>query len=272
MSAGCAPHEVAARSQRRPRLTCDAPDAAARTFTSNVWPPSRPSTAPLSLPAGPRPSTRSSPRSSSAVALARGGRLRRPVLRVPRGRRLRLRRGHPEERLAGRLDGPGRARAEGGRHRLRLRGAARLGRDEARRRHGRADRERAAGRPTPVVAQAVELPRRYELEQVTLDVPGIDKRALLERAAAAAHAYDPHVLKVEASFAEEIREILVVTSDGRMARDVAAARALRRAGHRRARRQAAGGVERRRRAHEHRATSRARAPSGTRERRRGRPS
>jgi TldD protein len=54
---------------------------------------------------------------------------------------------------------------------------------------------------------------------VTLDVPGLEKRQLLERAAAAAHAFDPLVVKVEASLAEEIREILVVTSDGTMARD-----------------------------------------------------
>ena len=54
---------------------------------------------------------------------------------------------------------------------------------------------------------------------MTLDVPGLEKRALLERAAAAAHAYDPHVVKVEASLAEEVREILVVTSDGTMVRD-----------------------------------------------------
>jgi TldD protein len=70
-----------------------------------------------------------------------------------------------------------------------------------------------------VTAHAVELPRRYELQTVTLDVPGLDKRALLERAAAAAHAYDARVAKVEASFSEEVREILVVTSDGTMARD-----------------------------------------------------
>jgi TldD protein len=75
------------------------------------------------------------------------------------------------------------------------------------------------GSEAPVEARAIDLPRRYELESVTLDAPGIDKRALLERAAAAAHAYDPHVSKVEASLAEEIREILVVTSDGKMARD-----------------------------------------------------
>ena len=75
------------------------------------------------------------------------------------------------------------------------------------------------GAKAPVIAQAVELPGRYELDRVTLDVPGLEKRQLLERAAAAAHAFDPLVVKVEASLAEEIREILVVTSDGTMARD-----------------------------------------------------
>ncbi len=75
------------------------------------------------------------------------------------------------------------------------------------------------GSKTPIIAQPRELPTRYELEKVTLDVPGPEKRALLERAAAAAHACDPHVVKVEASLAEEVREILVVTSDGTMVRD-----------------------------------------------------
>jgi len=75
------------------------------------------------------------------------------------------------------------------------------------------------GSTSPIAARTIEVPRRYELEQVTLDVPGLDKRRLLERAAAAAHAYDLRVAKVEASLAEEIREILVVTSDGTMVRD-----------------------------------------------------
>jgi TldD protein len=76
------------------------------------------------------------------------------------------------------------------------------------------------GAKAPVLAKTIELPRRYDLDTVTLDVPGLEKRALLERAAAAAHAHDPQVVKVEASLSEEIREILVVTSDGTMAHDV----------------------------------------------------
>jgi TldD protein len=63
------------------------------------------------------------------------------------------------------------------------------------------------------------LPRRYDLDQRSIDVPGLDKRALLERAYAAAFAEDPRVSKVQASFVEEIREILVVTSDGVLAYD-----------------------------------------------------
>lgn len=75
------------------------------------------------------------------------------------------------------------------------------------------------GGTTPVRPRLLEGPRRYELERVTLDVPGIDKRGLLERGAAAAHAHDPHIVKAEASLSEEIREILVATSDGLMVRD-----------------------------------------------------
>jgi TldD protein len=75
------------------------------------------------------------------------------------------------------------------------------------------------GAKSPVAAKAVSLPHRYELERVTIDVPGMEKRKLLERAAAAAHAFDKHIIKVEASLSEEIREILVMTSDGKLARD-----------------------------------------------------
>jgi TldD protein len=76
------------------------------------------------------------------------------------------------------------------------------------------------GGSAPVAPIEFGVPRRYELGKVTLDVPGIEKRALLERAAEAAHACDPRVIKVETSLSEEVREILIVTSDGKLARDV----------------------------------------------------
>ena len=76
------------------------------------------------------------------------------------------------------------------------------------------------GGVAPVELRRLDLPRRYDLPAPTLDAPGAAKRALLERASAAAHAFDPSIVKAEASLAEEIREILVATSDGRVVHDV----------------------------------------------------
>lgn len=64
------------------------------------------------------------------------------------------------------------------------------------------------------------IPRRYDLPEISLDVPGRAKRALLERASVAALAYDSKIVKAEASFVEQVREILVATSDGIMVHDV----------------------------------------------------
>jgi TldD protein len=49
--------------------------------------------------------------------------------------------------------------------------------------------------------------------------PGPDKVALLRRADAAARAFDARIVRVEASLSEEWREILIFTSDGRLAQD-----------------------------------------------------
>jgi len=73
---------------------------------------------------------------------------------------------------------------------------------------------------TPVAIERLSLPSRYELDRPSIDVPGVDKRSLLERASRAALAHDSRIIKAEASFAEEVREILIATSDGRMVHDV----------------------------------------------------
>ncbi len=78
---------------------------------------------------------------------------------------------------------------------------------------GKGGTEKIELRPRPIA-------RRYALPAVSLDVPGLEKRALLERASKAALAYDPSIFKAEASFNESIREILVATSDGVMVHDV----------------------------------------------------
>ncbi|HVK63406.1 MAG TPA: metallopeptidase TldD-related protein [Polyangium sp.] len=78
----------------------------------------------------------------------------------------------------------------------------------------------SSGGTTHVLPRFRPVPNRYDVPLVSLDVPGMEKRALLERASAAALAEGPHIVKAEASFSEEIREILLATSDGVMAHDV----------------------------------------------------
>jgi TldD protein len=72
----------------------------------------------------------------------------------------------------------------------------------------------------PVELEPIVLPRRYDIPEPTLLVEGAQKRELLERASRAAHRFDSRVAKVEATFAEEIREVLIATSTGQLAHDV----------------------------------------------------
>jgi TldD protein len=66
----------------------------------------------------------------------------------------------------------------------------------------------------------VSAPSFYAIASPSLMVPTVDKLALLRAADKAARAVDPRIVKVTAAFVETIKEILVVTSDGRMATDV----------------------------------------------------
>lgn len=76
------------------------------------------------------------------------------------------------------------------------------------------------GRAQPVAAHAVTLPDYYPVQRLSLVEPPADKLALLYAADKAARAADPRIVKVEASLVEQIKEVLVISSDGRMARDV----------------------------------------------------
>jgi TldD protein len=77
----------------------------------------------------------------------------------------------------------------------------------------------SAATVAPVAIARIDTAQRYELRQLSLDAPGKEKRSLLERASAHALAFDPRITKVEASYAEELREILIATSTGRFVRD-----------------------------------------------------
>ncbi len=63
------------------------------------------------------------------------------------------------------------------------------------------------------------LPRRYVQEERSFAVPGEQKCALLRRLDRAARAYDPRIVRVQASLSEEWTEILIATSDGSLVRD-----------------------------------------------------
>jgi TldD protein len=81
----------------------------------------------------------------------------------------------------------------------------------------------AGGGHAPVSVSAhseIKTPQFYAVPMPSLVQPAVDKLALLRAADRAARAYDKRIVKVEASFAESIREVLLFTSDGRMAQDI----------------------------------------------------
>ncbi len=73
--------------------------------------------------------------------------------------------------------------------------------------------------PPQSIAAVVNLPAFYPVAVPTLDVAPQQKLELLRRADRTARAADPLVVKVSASLAEELKEILIVTSDGKILRD-----------------------------------------------------
>lgn len=80
---------------------------------------------------------------------------------------------------------------------------------------------RSGGAPQhSVKIESRAIPARYELPECSLDVSGTRKRELLERASQAALGADPRIIKAEASFVEEIRELLICTSEGTFCYDV----------------------------------------------------
>ena len=73
--------------------------------------------------------------------------------------------------------------------------------------------------PAPVDVRALHVPNFYPVAMPSIETLPEAKLELLRRGDRAARAFDPRIVKVQASFAEELKEILIVTSDGRLARD-----------------------------------------------------
>jgi TldD protein len=73
--------------------------------------------------------------------------------------------------------------------------------------------------PGPIAVSALTLPDFYPIDRSSLEHPGAEKVELLRRADRSARAADPRIVRVEASLSEEWKEVLVVSSDGRLTRD-----------------------------------------------------
>jgi TldD protein len=77
----------------------------------------------------------------------------------------------------------------------------------------------AGGAERPIALLARALPSFYPVRELSMARPGEEKVALLRRADAAARAFDPRIVRVEAGFAEGWADVLVATSDSILARD-----------------------------------------------------
>src|SRR5262249_41085145 len=75
------------------------------------------------------------------------------------------------------------------------------------------------GATAPALAHPAPLPSHYSSSSSSLGASGSDKVELLRRADRAARAFDARIGRVEVSLSEEIKEILIVTSHGTVARD-----------------------------------------------------
>ena len=75
-------------------------------------------------------------------------------------------------------------------------------------------------RVEPIDAVHYETPNHYAPAGSTLDVPAEEKVTLIRRADQAARAFDSSIARVDISFVDELKHILIFTSDGRMMSDV----------------------------------------------------
>jgi TldD protein len=75
------------------------------------------------------------------------------------------------------------------------------------------------GAPEAVPVAPVSLPDFYPVISPSIETPPAEKLAFLTRADRAARAADPRIVKCEVSLSEEWKEVLVVTSDGKLVQD-----------------------------------------------------
>src|SRR5579885_2750964 len=75
-------------------------------------------------------------------------------------------------------------------------------------------------RPAVQVGQPVRRHTLYELDSTPLDVPLEERAQLLKRIDEVARSFDPRIRNVMASFAAELKLVMIVNSEGQLAADV----------------------------------------------------
>ena len=96
-----------------------------------------------------------------------------------------------------------------------------LGRDSMRRAADTAARIASRGdKAEPVDVMHYESASYYTPEAGTISVPAAEKVDLIRRADDAARAFDSSIARVDVNFIDELKHVMIVTSDGRMAGDV----------------------------------------------------
>jgi len=75
------------------------------------------------------------------------------------------------------------------------------------------------GAPAPIAVTPIRVPDFYPVEVPSVEQDPAGKLALLTRADQAARGADPRIVRCEASLTEELKEVLIVTSDGKLIRD-----------------------------------------------------
>jgi TldD protein len=75
------------------------------------------------------------------------------------------------------------------------------------------------GSNQPVAIEPIEIPDFYPVGEPSVLLSATEKLELLKRGDRAAREADSRIVKVDASLVEQLREVLVITSDGRMSFD-----------------------------------------------------
>ncbi|MEI7553964.1 metallopeptidase TldD-related protein [Candidatus Chlorohelix sp.] len=76
------------------------------------------------------------------------------------------------------------------------------------------------GKVNPIDATILSGANLYPIEKPTIDARALEKLEIIRRVDKAARAHDPSISKVSVIFADELKRVLIATSDGRLAADV----------------------------------------------------